>query len=662
MKKQIILSITCATSVLSLALLNGQVVVANDELATSQVETSSSISETKTSQLSTSNLVNESMADPFEVDNLDSGTLTEDNTVAETTILESGTAGMEISDETVTGELKTKLDADVDTNTTIIIDEKEIISSKGTSDVDVDNVVKENQTPILEKEEDITEPLPSKEKEENFFSGPGKNNPIHLFLSPGGSKKYVRVTASIDWDPQYYSGALEIVDNKGRLMIKDDYFTISKLSAYESYIVDAYPDGVYTVLMRGETDMRDNYQKFSGKASFEVKNGEFLQSVATPANLRNINTSIDYVDVGVNPIHLIPTKSGTHYVRLYANIDWNPYEYSGKFNVYDSNNRLMKKEEEFYIDKLSTYSTFPVSNYPNGIYTIVMEGKTGPSNGNQIFRGKISFEVKNGQFFQTVITPTYTSGWIKDAKGYWYQNADGTYPKNTWKQVDNSWYYFNNSGYMLTGWQKINNKDYFFKPSGAMAKNEWIDHTYYIDGNGQWVPGKQLASPGWKKNNSGYWYQYADGTYPANAWKKIDNVWYHFDSSGYMAIGWKKIGDGTFFFKKNGAMAKDEWIDHTYYVDHNGRWVKGKQIVSPGIVSSSQGKTYQNADGTYAKNVWRKVNNHWYYFNNSGYAVTGWRTIDKVTYYFKADGTMAKNQWIDGKYYVDENGKWIKTR
>ena len=31
-------------------------------------------------------------------------------------------------------------------------------------------------------------------------------------------------------------------------------------------------------------------------------------------------------------------------------------------------------------------------------------------------------------------------------------------------------------------------------------------------------------------------------------------------------------------------------------------------------------------------------------------------------YYLKEDGTMAVNEWIDGKYHVNKNGKWDKTK
>ena len=40
-------------------------------------------------------------------------------------------------------------------------------------------------------------------------------------------------------------------------------------------------------------------------------------------------------------------------------------------------------------------------------------------------------------------------------------------------------------------------------------------------------------SPQWKKNDKGWWYEYADGSYPTSKWLKIDNEWYYFGADGY---------------------------------------------------------------------------------------------------------------------------------
>lgn len=69
----------------------------------------------------------------------------------------------------------------------------------------------------------------------------------------------------------------------------------------------------------------------------------------------------------------------------------------------------------------------------------------------------------------TPVTKTYAAeGWKQNDTGWWYENADGSYPKNQWKFLDGTWYYFNDAGYRVTNWFKINNTWYYFSNSGAM--------------------------------------------------------------------------------------------------------------------------------------------------------------------------------------------------
>ena len=54
-------------------------------------------------------------------------------------------------------------------------------------------------------------------------------------------------------------------------------------------------------------------------------------------------------------------------------------------------------------------------------------------------------------------TTAMAAQWKQDAKGWWWQNDDGTYPTNCWKWLDGNkdgiaeCYYFDNVGYMAAG-------------------------------------------------------------------------------------------------------------------------------------------------------------------------------------------------------------------
>ena len=80
---------------------------------------------------------------------------------------------------------------------------------------------------------------------------------------------------------------------------------------------------------------------------------------------------------------------------------------------------------------------------------------------------------------------TDTEGWQKDSKGWWYQNADGSYIKSAWKKISGNWYYFGSDGYMAAdAWQSYQGSWYYLGSDGAMV----TDKTVRIDGAGKLIP------------------------------------------------------------------------------------------------------------------------------------------------------------------------------
>lgn len=127
----------------------------------------------------------------------------------------------------------------------------------------------------------------------------------------------------------------------------------------------------------------------------------------------------------------------------------------------------------------------------------------------------------------------------------------------------------------------------------------------------------EIATAGWKKNVVGWWYQRADGSYPAKNWEKINNRWYWFDSRGYMVTGWKQISGTWYYFDVSGAM-KTGWL-----LDKSN-WF------------------YLGADGKMCENQWIKDNGNWYWLKAGGYmAKNEVLKIDGKTYAFMEDGRMA---------------------
>lgn len=184
---------------------------------------------------------------------------------------------------------------------------------------------------------------------------------------------------------------------------------------------------------------------------------------------------------------------------------------------------------------------------------------------------------------------------------------------------------------------------------------------------------EKLLREGWH-SQSNIWYYYVKGV-KSVGWKYIDNIWYFFNADGSMVVGWRYINGDWYYFNKTGSMATgwgyigNKW----YYFSDNGDMITGWKYISNKWY-------YFNTDGDMVTG-WKYVDNVWYYFNKDGDMVTGWKYIDSDWYYFDASGAMQKNRWIDGiyyvkydgtmavsewvvggKYHVDQNGRWDKTR
>lgn len=79
----------------------------------------------------------------------------------------------------------------------------------------------------------------------------------------------------------------------------------------------------------------------------------------------------------------------------------------------------------------------------------------------------------------------------------------------------------------------------------------------------------------------------------------------------------------------------------------NGSWVK-----------DNNGWMWLNADRTWAKDGWKKINNKDYFFNTNGYMVTGWVFNGGNWYYCSLNGDKVVNTTIDG-CKLDAKGVWV---
>lgn len=250
---------------------------------------------------------------------------------------------------------------------------------------------------------------------------------------------------------------------------------------------------------------------------------------------------------------------------------------------------------------------------------------------NSVYASKNKwYKDSNGDYYYYGPNGTLVTGWINYNGTWYYANSSGIM-QTGWLDLNGTWYYLNNSGAMVTGAQTIGGKAYYFTSNGAMVTSTWAEGKYYGP-DGVWIP--YYKNEHWRKNNTGWWYQRTDGSYPVNQWELIDGAWYYFNNAGYMVTGWLNLNGTWYYLDKNGVMlVGSHKINGTwYYFDGSGKMVTG----------------------------WVNMNGTWYYYapGNGGMYGQGWHWINGKCYYMYASGAMAANTWI-GNDYVDGSGAWV---
>jgi len=151
-------------------------------------------------------------------------------------------------------------------------------------------------------------------------------------------------------------------------------------------------------------------------------------------------------------------------------------------------------------------------------------------------------------------TPTATE-WVKNDTGWWYRNADGSYPFNEWMKLSGEWYYFDSNGYAVTGWIRLSGKWYYLNKAGEDTEC--------------------AMATGWKIINDKWYYLKLNSGEMLTDWQMIDGKWYYFRLEGDMVANeWIKHKDKDYYLEGNGAMATSKWIGQ-YYVGADGAWIVG---------------------------------------------------------------------------------------
>ena len=124
------------------------------------------------------------------------------------------------------------------------------------------------------------------------------------------------------------------------------------------------------------------------------------------------------------------------------------------------------------------------------------------------------------------------------------------------------------------GWQRDDTGYWWVRANGSYPKAQFE----YIEENKSWFYFNEsgyMYSEKWLKHTDGYWYWFDKDGYMATSWKKINGKWYYFNRDGSMQTGWIKYYDNWYYLDPtNGDMKSDCFIrynDGWYMLLPDGR-------------------------------------------------------------------------------------------
>ena len=190
---------------------------------------------------------------------------------------------------------------------------------------------------------------------------------------------------------------------------------------------------------------------------------------------------------------------------------------------------------------------------------------------------------------------------------------------------------------------------------GTYARDCWV----LVGGSWYYMGSDTYMLTGWQTINGAKYYLNPGNGAMQTGWLLLDGKWYYLNASGAMVSnGWIWIGSGCYYFDEDGVMASDTWVGD-YYVDASGAWVQG--WVKPGWIASGGRWWYRHKDGGYTASNWELIDGHWYYFDGAGWMTTGWQLVGGSWYYMDGSGAM-QTGWLEQggtKYYLSSSGAML---
>ena len=157
-------------------------------------------------------------------------------------------------------------------------------------------------------------------------------------------------------------------------------------------------------------------------------------------------------------------------------------------------------------------------------------------------------------------------------------------------------------------------------------------------------------------------------------WTTLEDGIYYISESDGVKKGWAEIDGQQYHFDETTGKAKTKWELYNgkwYFMGNDGAVLTGFKTIDDvtyyltPAVSSTNDVIYTTDMSNVLPTIgsmavgWKQISGQWYFFNSNGAMQRGWKEINGKWYYFNETGAMLSNTEVDG-YTLDENGVWIQ--
>ena len=266
-------------------------------------------------------------------------------------------------------------------------------------------------------------------------------------------------------------------------------------------------------------------------------------------------------------------------------------------------------------------------------------------------------------------------GWEKSGSNWKYRYQDGSYASGSLVRIEGAVYTFDKNNNALTGWQTISGSTYYFDPTSRAMQTGWLwlnGSWYLLDASsGSRVTGWRLVDGDWYffgsngvmkegevfSDGGSSYIARESGVCPSKAWVLLKGKWYLTDSSCALRKGWVTDGGVKYYLDPSSFAMK---CSESFVVDGVTYTANASGAVSnqEGWAQSGGRWRYCLADGSFVKNQFKTIEGATYWFDASGWMVTGWRQISGKWYCFDGSGAMRRNAW-EGNYYLGSDGAML---